>query len=256
MNVQPPLFDLISALRESYQFIWRARVALFHAASLPFLVKFGLFVIVVLLGLEDDFLRQGLVFVPSYFLEGWLVAFALRRAVYGEGLKSLPARDVLASAQIYTLVKLLSALLVGVLFSMGQSDGEAIEFAFAEESPPLRLLLAGGALVFLFWSFRFMWLNVPVALGFSMKSFLVHIRGFTGSFRLMGLFFLVYLPIFFFTLIIYDLLGAFFPGHNLADGSIIYKMCFGLLQSVIELITAIITGIAVGHGFMQVIRRK
>lgn len=252
MSNSGPLFDFASAFRESYQFIWRSRKSLLRASVWPFAVKLMLFFIVMILGLEDQFLRQGLIFVPSYFLEGWLIAYALRLAVYGERLQDLPKVDVLASAQIYTLIKLLSALVVGLAFP----DPEAAQNPAFAGGSLMGLVLAVGALFFAIWSFRFMWLNVPVALGFSMQSYLKAIDGFAGSFRLIGLWFVISVPIFFITIFLYDVMAMLFPGGAEGEGSALYKMVFGAVQSILELVAAIVASAAIGHAFMQEIRRK
>ena len=58
-------------------------------------------------------------------------------------------------------------------------------------------LVAVALFAVLIWSFRYLWLYVPIALDYRADSFLKRIPGFIGSFRLIGLWMLCFMPVLF-----------------------------------------------------------
>src|SRR5688572_28239476 len=77
-------FNIIEPATKAYKFVWKERQMLLHFGFWPIMLKVASVSIIGMLGYERNILRQGLILMPSHFLEGWLVAIAIRYAIFGE----------------------------------------------------------------------------------------------------------------------------------------------------------------------------
>ena len=121
-------FDFMAAANHGYQVSWENRGTLLRLAGLPLGVKLGCIAAIIFLGFEQDVLRHGLVMLPSYFAEGFLIAYVIRVLYAGDDLKNdvKQARhyydDVVAAMIIYVLVKLVLAFFIGMTVSALPAD--------------------------------------------------------------------------------------------------------------------------------------
>ena len=140
-------------------------------AVMPFLVKTGSFAAVLLLGLEANILRQGLLLLPSYFIEALWVVIVIRMAMFGERFDRIAAgqgqidenvkRAIMGAALIYVLTKLITYFLSGTMM-MAREIEKSPMMPEPNGAPFLSLIMI---IVFMVWAFRFLWLYVPVANG-------------------------------------------------------------------------------------------
>ncbi len=141
MAQQNTTFDFIESAVDGYRFLWRDRAELLRVALLPLIVKFVSYLAIVFMELDENYLRQGLVLVPSYFAEGWFVAYAMRLALLRETWYSYLTGDAVVdqcytlmrkrlmhiSVGIYVLMKLLSAMVVGLAMQEYQASEAVVE---------------------------------------------------------------------------------------------------------------------------------
>lgn len=269
--------DLVPLTLKTFSALLENRQDLFALALFPFAVKTLTFMIIIFLGLQENILRQGLFFVPSFLVEGWFVASALRLTVYHEHwpffLTGDTQRDRLliknrrksiqGAGALYTLLRLISVLILSFLMHEGimmndpiEQDtlmGDAVQGGMQEAAPDLSgaalflvFVMAMGLLAGTLWAFRYFCLYVPVALGLSMKEFLKTIWGFKGSVQLIFISIVCFVPPAFVFGIAHGALDSVFPNGTLDAEHWAYSLSFAVLQSMMEVAVSLTTAVALG----------
>lgn len=261
-------FDFIESAVHGYRMIWAERQHLLAIAFVPFAVKFLTYLAIVLLQVQDNYLRQGLLLVPSNIAEAWFIAYALRLTLLGESWPSLLTGDTKAdkllmarrkralqgAIGIYVLIKLVSAFALGLGMAEYEVGQQLAQQGAAYEGSPM-IVFGGLVLIAVsIWAFRYMWLYVPVALGHRMRDFLAAVPGFMGAFRLMAVWMICFTPLVLLLMVLADVLKMLFPAAELDIGHLLYVVVWSLVQSGSELFIALVVSLAVGRGFFDVIR--
>lgn len=202
--------DIVDPAAHAYRTLWRERGYILKLALVPLLVKLGCYIAVLSLGYQTMYLRQTLIMIPSFFLEGWLVAQFLRTlltgerwpvALSGDEEKDIPlmmtrARAILGCILLYVLTK----MAIGGVVALLTASGEAAEMPAPEQPAdpvsdmPL-FVIAFVLLGILIYLFRFLWLYVPAIVNQPIMSFIAHMNGFTTSLRMLGIWLLCAVPI-------------------------------------------------------------
>lgn len=257
MNKKIFTFDFSDAAAAGYLFFWQQRRMIAQLAVLPLVVKIVSFIIVTGLGLHSQILRQGLVLLPSYFLEGWLVAKLIRIAVLGEGVipplsgdaekdfKMLRSYNavLLASSIVYVLIKMLMAFFTAALVRQNEvyNQPEVVAQAAGGAVP---LVLAIIALALTIWAFRFMWLHVVAALDYPIEGFLKHIKSFHHSFAIVAVWIVCFVPV----ILVFLTMNNMLYGVT-GQGSEAALYGSSIIQAITEMVLAIISGVSMGFGF-------
>ena len=269
-------FDFIEAAASGYKAAWAGRHTLMALGWPVLIVKIICFMAVILLGLQDNYLRQGLIFLPGYCLEGWFIALALRYVLLGElwpdALSGDAARDqawmqvrqigLRSSMIVYVLIKLASAVVIAALFDANQMVEQAQQqggILPVEAAGGSALIMSFGmiiAMLFGFWAFRYVWLYVPLALGYQMRGFLARIGGFLASFRLLGMWMISFTPIFIVMIVLFDGLNTVMPGASIEEGPLAYQLAFAVIQSGVDLLVTLMSTLACGFAVQQVMGTK
>lgn len=245
-------FDFIDSLMAAYGFLWRNRRIVAALAFVPVLIKIACFIVVYALGLEESWLRQGLLYLPAFFAEGVLLARLVVMA--GRDGKAAPLvlpvsgnKNVMAATLAYVLIKLVLAFVAGIGM-MSVEAQRAAESAGLDPQTSLGLFMASLFLMaFSLWAFRLTWLYVPLAQGYSPRAFLRRIQGMRISFVLIGLWLLCFVPMILVLVMSAGLLADIF-GHAEETPSQIYRFAIIIVQSVLEIITLMLASVAVGLG--------
>lgn len=252
-------FDIMKATAEGYKFLWHRRDVVMRLAFLPIVVKFICYFAVINLGLEQNFLRQGLILFPAYLLEGYLICTLIRLAVFtNEDLIQPPGsgayeyykqrgRDIQAGAILYTLIKMLAALILGLAYS-----GVPINQASTPPPPPPEstfeaFFAAMLMFIFFIWAFRLMWLNAPVTLGYSMRGYLKKVRGFSFSFHIFSVWVMCIIPFSLLAILFSDILSAIFQ-NDPEDPSEMFRIARMGVIAIMETLTSIVSNIAIALG--------
>ncbi len=245
-------FNFVDAAAKGYMFAWNERRALAQLAFAPLLVKIASFTVIIAAGLEENLLRQGLALLPAYFLEGWLVACAIRLALFGERWPrgtTARSRAIMAGTVSYLLIKLIASVFVGLLMTSG--NGLISEPAPAPTLAGFMAMIAFLALAL--WAFRLFWLYAPLAMGYPALAFLKKIESYATSFYMLGLWLLVMAPMALVTLAIASGLQALFPGAAPDNPSGAFMYFFAAAQAFIETLIAVIASVGMAHGFREII---
>ena len=251
-------FDFVEAGMRGYATVWENRQAIARHAAMPVLIKIGSVAAITYFDLWTNFLRQGLVFLPAYFAEGFLAAYVLRTLLSGENLMRdvreiapTAARDIAAATIVYVLIKLVMSVAAGMaLQGIITPEGEmkAVESA----APSLQAFLFGMAvIVFVIWAFRLLWLYVPVALGISVRRFMSKTRAYGTSFYMIGCWLVCFVPFYIVLLFIGEMLYGLFP---VTDGkpSSAAILLVGSMQAVFELVTILIASVGMAYGVKEI----
>ena len=242
-------FQFIEAAGKGYKFVWDERGFLIRLVALPLLIKIASFMLVVSLGLQDNLLRQGLILIPSYFMEGWVVAHAIRLAIFGEigPLHDVHNRNIImATSILYALIKLSSSLVAGMMMT-GEDVKQSINASQIDANAGIVFGVA-FMLAFALWAFRFFWIYVPMAMGCPLHIFLKKIQGFGASFHMLGLWAITAIPPIMTLLALADILIAIFPDSTSERPSMAYMYALATLQAVTETLIALISSVGMAYG--------
>ena len=278
-------FEVTASAAYGYQCFWIQRVALMRMMLFPFLIKIGCYAAILLLGLEDHYLRHGLMLLPSFFAEGFLLAVVIRIVMSDRNLRGDLAqmraysRDIIAAMLSYVLIQLSVAFFVGTSLNVMQrstqvqndpalpdqgrdapaaanadgakgakgAGGDVAEVVSEPSIAEFMMLMAMIALMI--WAFRLIWLYVPIAMGVGAKRFLWAMRPYHASFKLMGVWLLCFLPIGFGMLLLAEILRSAFPsGGDGADTSLGFTIVFTFVQSGAEMVVGVIASLAMAYG--------
>lgn len=190
-----------------YKIAWGERAYLARLVALPGLIKMICFGVIMALGWEQQFVRQAIVMLPSYFADGWLFAHLVRFVFFeqrwpfrptGDAEKDMPvledrALGIMRGALTFVVIKFLVAGVTAIIYSIGQTeiDAEAQEVGLGV------FVLALAFFVFFFWAFRLLWLYIPAAVNYPIRRFLLDLGGYSASWNLIGVWLVCFVPSFF-----------------------------------------------------------
>ncbi|MEM7618815.1 MAG: hypothetical protein AAF244_05495 [Pseudomonadota bacterium] len=261
-------FDFVEASASGYRFLMHHHADIGRIAMVPLSIKLTSFLIITALDLDENYLRQGLLLIPSYFAEGWLVAQLIRLAIYkeqwpvvlsGDQKKDLQKlsvrfRSIMSATIVYVLIKLALAVISGLVMHGEVMHGA--ERPEAMEPTSGAFLFAMIFVLFVVWAFRFIWLYVPVALDLPMKMFLKRIRAYQTSIYMMGTWLLCFVPLAIIFIMISEFFLNIFPPLENGDNSEIYKYAMVSFQAVLELMITIVSSIGMAHGIHSLFVKK
>ncbi|MBI1300591.1 MAG: hypothetical protein GC137_02935 [Alphaproteobacteria bacterium] len=258
-------FDFIEASMQGHSFVWKYREYLFKVALPVFFVKIACFLAVFVLGLEKAYLHQGLILMPGYFVEAILLARMIRFYMYGEpifvwGKPVMPPKlehDIIAyqgrftrqqcvhgCIALFMIVRVIQAALVGG--SMDWSSLQVVENA--EQTIPLSAVsktLFFMAIIGVFiWLFRYLWVYIPMAMGFQPMEFIRKRLDLEASVVMVLLWALCTIPL----LMVFGILINMTAGSFL-EGSVGRIVLGALFQATGETIIASVQVIAMTEAF-------
>ena len=260
-------FDIIDCTSQSYRFMWDHRAYVTRFSIPVIFAKIAAFVVFVLLGLEENFLRQGLLLVPVYFLEGWvigqLVLMALQiehtpKKVPGVNDKQGPhpllpspanvQRNIMASAVIYTLTKLALAFIIGMTMQ-GHSPESA---ASAPPASGSMFIFVVVLIAMMIWAFRFFWIYIPMLLGKTPLQYLLRFKAFSSSFYLLGVWMLCFVPMAILMLLFTEFMAGVLSTFSLTEDATAFRIGLSVIQGTFDYLLALLSSLAVGFGVFSV----
>jgi hypothetical protein len=280
MTLPPPpapptlTLDMIDSVGFGYRAVWRERVWLAKLMIIPILIKFASLVAILSFGYEDDFLMQGLILLPSYFAEGWVLAQFLRLLLMEERwpilVDAMPegpelerlilrARGILSSILIFVLWNLLLALATFGIFQLYGHFGISLDqmlgrsdAAPSEESVAQLMPIMIGIAVIAMAAFRLWFLYVPFAVLVRPKTYLNATRGFTSSLRMLAIFIMSWAPI---NLMASMLVGLFAGVLLQFDGGQAAQFVVMLIQVVAMVLVSVVVTAAIAYALRDMLPR-
>ncbi len=262
-------FDIIECTSQSYKFMWEYRAYVVRLSFYVILLKILGFTTFILLGMDDNYLRQGIFLLPVFFLEGWAIAQLVLMALQVEhkpkvvpgvneaaAQKSiLPApQDIIrftkASAIIYTLTKLAMAFVIGMAMH-GYDPDAPNQTPASEASGPafIFVLLLIGMMI---WTFRFFWLYIPIIFGKTPLDYLLRFRAFSSSFYLLGVWLLCFVPAAILMLFMTEILAGSLTLLSLQDNDTAFQIGIAVVQAFVDYLLALLSSLAIGFGIFSV----
>ena len=251
-------FDFIDASAAAYRFAIIEHRSIYQMAIIPLMVKLACFVIITMAGLDEHFLKQGFILIPSYFLEGWLLGQVLRLAILGERWPASLSGDLSKDASLlherkiclqactamYVLMKVITTGVAG--WSLHES-GYLEDPTAMEEPDAISFFAAFAILVTAIWLFRLLWLYIPLALGQTMNGFLDSIKPYSSSIYMLGTWILCSVPVAFLLLTLTQMIGTALGLEDGQEPTLLFTYIVIVLQAVLELFVAIVSTIAMAY---------
>lgn len=204
-------FDFVKASLDGLRFAWRQRADLVKFAFPVIFVGVFCNLLIIYSGVGEDILRAGLVQIPALFAQGYFFSELVRYALFGEAfvywgytrrsriegyvevyrerqLDLWRKKCVQGGMIVYVLFTLVSSAFLGFLrfyngpepVPEGQAAARSLELAdmpvFILESAIILLGIMG-----MLWVVRLGFAYIPLAAGYSAKSYLKGIRGLYSS---------------------------------------------------------------------------
>lgn len=270
-------FDFLRAASKGYEFVWRNRIYLAKVGIPALFFQVFCLLMVFSLGLQENYLRQGLVMLPAMLVEAVFLMGLIRFYAYREPIniwgkpidppeihheldrRPMPYVGNLSSSQaiqvgvaLYLLLKLGRFLYEYMVMEMvhgleeKKAAGEQIPMPVASD-----FLISIALLIFAIWLFRIFWVYIPIVIGFSLKFYLRKIKGFLASLCLLAAYLICSVPLsmllFGFSEILADALKQF-PAVNILLQSV--------LQSIGYLVMISVQTIALTHGVLEMLENK
>ncbi|PCJ99118.1 MAG: hypothetical protein COA45_06665 [Zetaproteobacteria bacterium] len=277
-------FDFIDASARGYSFVWQERGYLARVAVPVLFVKIACLLAVFVLGLQEQYARQGLVLLPAYIVEAVFVVGLIRYALYREAIfiwgkmvlvppsdkEYEPYQGRLSRKQCVqggiVMYILLMVVVLGIT-AVVQDNANLMAAnvpsetmsssvsAMQEEGRGLSSFI-NAAVIFAMlaaftWLFRLLWLYIPIVMGCSPRVFLHRISGMQSSVFMIATSLLCLLP-----LMVFFMMGAQMFAGAFAEGSagdILFQV---ILQSVMALIITCVQVVAMTYGFVEILSNK
>jgi len=256
-------FDFVESTSQAYRFVWNRRVDVVRFSAMVLVLKILFFVGFVAFDIQKEALRQGLLLLPIFFMEGWVIATLVIMALHAHETRRetrssiLPpaedtARNIKASMIVYVLIKLMLSFVVGSAYHGQQTIPDA-----PPPDPSLQtFILAMMLIVFLIWAFRFLWIYIPVVMGKSVRTYLIRFRAYSDSFPLLGVWVLCFVPMMLFMILLSEFYGTVMGVLGVGDSSIVFETGMAVIQAFIDFVLSLVSSLAVAYGVYSVFNNE
>ena len=270
--MQAVRFDFVTATSKAYSFVWNNRRLILSLAGFPILIKLGFLSLIVALNISENFLRQGLILTPAYFLEGWLIAYLVRIAIFydcrienfdgkmssqDQIVLAMRVQAILAATIVYVLIKLALSFFVGILMGYQQKafDNDSQKVIQTMFEPSAQILIFAFVILGIFiYSFRYFWLNIAVALEYRVRDYISAMRGSMISFYIIGTWLLCFVPFAIALALGSEFLLSVLPGET-PQNSAVYKFLLTGWQAMIDTAISIVAAVAMAYGISEVMSK-
>ena len=244
-------FHVTDSASHAYQFVWDNRKTIARTAAIPFAVKIGCLVLILLIGASDNYLRQGLLLLPAHFTEGWFVATMVMMCMHKiPNQPSLLPRGTLSRTQrlqgsiaLYVLIQILFAFLMHIV-------NDATPIADKTQGAPVSPVEFFGliaALAFAIWAFRFTLLHIPIAMGYGLKRYARTFKSYNVSLRMICLTMLCTIPAALTMIITLNVLGNIIDFEHL--NKTLTGLILGSVQALLQMPVLAISSVAMVYAF-------
>ncbi len=204
-------------------------------------------------------MRQGMIMLPSYFADGWMLSHLVRLILLdqrwpfrrtgdaGQDNAALQerAKGILGGTLAFVVVEFLMAGFVDALYQLSL-------VLVQTESPPstgVSMLMALGAASML-WLFRYFWFYIPSAVQYPLPDFAQALKGFKTSLYMMGTWLGCILP----GIMLYKLLAAvLIPRPVSGEYSMGAEFMAGIMGVALDTAVSIVVTAAMAHAIRAMI---
>ncbi len=208
--------NIVQSTLMGYKTVWEERHYVLKLALIPVLIKFVCTIAIYTLEIDILSLRHILIMLPSYFAQGWMIAQFLRTLLTGERWP-IQISNTPTAEEIIFIVWRAQGILAGILgfvliimiqggFVVFLSDiREALELnpnKTPSQGHSMLLMVSVALMVFMVWTFRLIWLYIPLVILAPVKNVLRDIRGFKTSLYMIGVWLMSTIPVMFILLLL------------------------------------------------------
>ncbi len=266
-------FDFIDSAAKGYEFVWKERSYLLRVVVPVIFIKTACLFAVIVLGVQDNYLRQGLVNMPGFVIEAIFVAGLIRYIIYKEPIfvwgkliippdtrnvsntynGSMSRKQCLQAAIVlYLLLRIIEVFLISFSLENTQSvPHDEISEEVIRLSPEMASAVMFISLFVFIWLFKFFWLFIPVALGYKMSSFLKRIRGIRDPISMIAIWLICSLPVMVVFSVILQIISSSF-----VEGSAESIILTSILKTITEMTVISLQVSAMTYGINQVLSGK
>lgn len=273
-------FDFIEATSKGYEFSWYERSYLMRAAIPVILVKIACILVVRFIGAEEQYLLNGLLFMPAHVLEALLMISVIRYIAFSEPLFEFgrvmgavddsdlvlekkpevkETKGICASARVqmfkagvamYLLIKIIQLGLLGVFADFSKTLEPVISTQAPEHNAVSVVILIVITSTML-WAFRLVWLYIPVALGHSVSGFMARIKGMMSSLSIFATWFVCYFPV---GMLLYGIFSI--SNFVLTPESALHILTHDIIKAFGETLIVLVQVAAMTFGFIEVLTQQ
>ena len=249
-------FHVVDSASHAYDFVWSHKAIIARYAVIPFLVKIGCLALIILMGLSDNHLRQGLLLLPAHFTEGWFtlgIVMLCMKNIQNRSSKIalLPAQTGHLSQQqrlhgsiaLYVLIQIVFALIVHALTTYTPLTAQAQ----GAPTSPKQFVLMLALLAATVWAFRFTLIHIPVAMGYGLRRYIRVFHSYNASLRMIGLTMLCTIPAALVMIIMISFIGNALDVTAMNES--LAALIFGTLQTATQMIVLALTATAMTYAF-------
>ena len=257
MNSPTDKIDFIDCASAAYRFIWQNAGEIARLSLIVISAEIVFFALIKIMGLSDNHLRQGLLLLPIFFLEGWVILRVVMMAFLSAAPKLIQTEDIprnLKAGMIaFVLTQLMLAFLIGFTMDGQTAIGADPEAVAKASEPNMGMAFAMGlTTIFTIWAFRFVWLYLPILAGKDVFDFLDRIKGFGSSFKLLGIWILCFTPVMLFMILGSQLWIGFSNMLGQGEESVLLDSGLQLILIVADYFQTLVASVAVGFAVIAV----
>lgn len=249
-------FDFVECTARAYRYSWENRRQILGLAAPAIVFKILTFMVVLNFFEDLSLLRQNLFILPSYYFEGWVICTVLAgiflSSAQSDNDPYMIRRNIQAATIVYVLIKLMLSFIMGMTFMNEAAVSQAQQSQTLSAQTFFLMILTLG---FLIWSFRFLWLYVPVVIGYNLENFLKAFQSFKSSFYMIGVWLLCLMPMGLVLLLASGVLASIFPQAEGMPATFAYKNAMTILQAFLDFMISLIASLAMAYGIHSVMSR-
>ncbi len=271
-------FDFINSSSKAYEFIWLNRGYLARVAFPVFFIKLICILLVFVLKLQDQYLLQGLIYMPGFVLEAvFMIAliryflykepiFVWRKTVTPPNIESHIAKPydgyltkkqaIQSGIALYILFRTIEMAFLGTTMENLQSSSVSLDLhnGNSEEnmnihSSTINALAAFSFIIVFAWIFKFFWLFIPTTSGYSISYYIKKMTGLRGSFGMIATWALCSIPL----MIISSSIIQSFSDGNMGQDSAVSMILVAILKIFFEITIISIQVIALTYGINKIL---
>ena len=256
-------FDIINVVGIAYRKTWAERSYLLKMAMLPFLVKLACFTVIATY-LEDKSLwLSGVVLLPAFFFEGWLLTHWARTIMTGgahrwpfrasgdEGKDlaeiSSRSRGIMGGTVAYVLINFLMSGYYAFLIPYFPADMDPQHADIRIAIVALVMMVTAVAL------FRFLWVYIPLSVNVPLDYVLEKLKPTGLTFKMLGVWLICVVP----AILLLQIFGeGLMSTFGQAEGNAAVHTVFIVFRIAVDMVKNLIVTAGMSYAFLMILKSK
>lgn len=254
-------FDIINVVGLAYKKTWAERGYLFKMAMLPFLVKLACFTVLASFAQDKSLWFSGIILLPAFFLEGWLLTHWARTIMTGGAHRwpfrissneskdsaelSSRGRGIMGGTVAYALINFLMAGYYALLIPYFPEDMDP------QNADPRIAVVGLVMMVTAVTLFRFLWVYIPLSVNVSLEHILEKLKPLNLTFKMLGVWLICVVP----AILVLQIFGeGMISVSGEAEGNAIGHTGFMVFRIAIDMMKNLIVTAGMAYAFLVILR--